>query len=221
MRERLRRLFKPRFAVLYPLVIWALVFAYPTDDSLRQGLWFILPGLLTRGWANLYAVKMEKLTTCGPYAHLRHPLYFGSFLIMFGFLVMLNIHWLAATACLGIMAGVVYNITVTNEDKMLKDKFGQQYADYKRKVPAFFPALRPYKGGSKWGPSMERYFRSQEYKLFLWVAIFIIFFHLKQRLLIEKEGLNAGKIILISAAAVLAMADVAGEFFRKKRNKAA
>ncbi|MCX5716622.1 MAG: isoprenylcysteine carboxylmethyltransferase family protein [Candidatus Omnitrophica bacterium] len=216
LKRRLSRLFKPRFAVLYPLAAWALIWGYSTIHSIMQGAWFILPGLVIRSWANFYAVKMEKLTTCGPYAYVRHPLYLGSFLIVLGFLTMLNVHWVVAIICLGVVGGTVYNVTVRNEDGMLTKKFGQEYLEYKKRVPAFFPAARPYRNGPQWNWSVERYLRSQEYKLFLWTAILTIFFYLKTKLLIEKGGFDAGVITLIVVAVFLALVDVAGEFFRKK-----
>ncbi|MCA9399552.1 MAG: isoprenylcysteine carboxylmethyltransferase family protein, partial [Candidatus Omnitrophica bacterium] len=56
-----------------------------------RGLWVVIIGLLVRTWANGYAIKTEKLTTSGPYAHIRNPLYVGSFLIMTGLLIVLQV----------------------------------------------------------------------------------------------------------------------------------
>lgn len=57
------------------------------------GCCIVAAGLLIRSWANGYAIKMDKLTTSGPYAFVRHPLYAGTLLMLIGFTVILNSHW--------------------------------------------------------------------------------------------------------------------------------
>lgn len=215
-KKRWARWFKLRFAILYPFGIWAVISACSTDDSIMRSIWFVISGLLVRSWANCYAIKMEKLTTSGPYAHVRHPLYLGSFLIMVGFLIMLNIHWLISLICILAIIGIVYMLTVKKEEAMLFDKFGQDYKEYRQKVPAFLPRISPFRGGHKWGPSIERYFRSQEYKLAIWMIILMIAFYLKDEFLVEQESVDVKIYVLIVAAFLLGMLDFIGEFLRKK-----
>ncbi len=216
-KKRFNRWFKLRFAVLYPLGVWAVVSGFSTDRSIMRSIWFILAGLAIRSWANCYAIKLEKLTTSGPYGFVRHPLYLGSFLIMTGFLIMLNVHWLISLFCVLIVIGVVYKMTVEKEEKMLSDKFGQEYTKYQKAVPAFVPRLTPYQGGQKWGPTLERYLRSQEYKLFIWMIILVIAFHLKEEFILEHESIDAKILALMAVAFLLGMIDLTGEFFRRKR----
>ncbi len=94
MLKRLERWFKLRFLIMYPLGALLLIFAVPDDKSLIRGIGFISAGLLLRVWANGYAIKMDKLTTSGPYAFIRHPLYLGSALVLTGVLVMLKVFYL-------------------------------------------------------------------------------------------------------------------------------
>ena len=216
-RKRFNRWFKLRFAVLYPPGVWAVVSGFSTDHSIMRSIWVILLGLIIRSWANCYAIKLEELTTSGPYGYVRHPLYLGSFLIMTGFLIMLNVHWLISLFCVLIVIGVVYKMTVEKEEKMLSDKFGQEYLQYQKAVPAFVPRLTPYKGGKKWGPSLERYLRSQEYKLFIWMIILVIAFHIKEEFILEHESIDAKIFVLMAVAVLLGMIDLIGEFFRRKR----
>ena len=218
-REIFSRLFKLRFAILYPLGIWALISGYATNASLARGLWLIVLGLAVRSWANCYAIKMAKLTTSGPYAHVRHPLYLGSFLILSGFLVTVNMNWLGVLFSIIVVIGIVYKQTVQNEERMLTEKFGQEYTDYKNAVPAFFPVVFPFRGGQKWPASLSRYFKSQEYKLVIWMSVLVIFFMLKEKLILEKQGLNSEVKTLIGIASVLVITDLIAEIFRQKAKR--
>lgn len=217
IKKRLARLFKLRFAVLYPLVAWAIVFSHSTNESIRHSLVLILMGLAMRSWANCYAIKGEKLTTSGPYAHVRHPLYFGSFLIMTGLLVLLNVHWVVSLTCALVVIGIVYKRTIQKEEVILAGRFGQSFEDYRRSVPAIFPTWKKYQGGQKWPPSLERYLRSQEYKLVIWVFILVMAFHLKDEFLVEQESLNFQNGIFIIIIFMLASLDLILEIVRKRR----
>lgn len=215
-KERVVRLFKLRFAILYPFGIWAVVSGFSTDQSIRRSIWLIVLGLAIRSWSNCYAIKMEKLTTSGPYAYVRHPLYLGSFLIMTGFLIMLNVPWTISLMCVAIVIGVVYQWTIKREEGMLLNKFGQEYVEYRKAVRSFIPRLVPFRGGQKWGMSFERYFRSQEYKLVIWMIILVIAFHLKEEFLIEGEKPDLKIILLLIMAFLLGLLDFSGELIRKK-----
>jgi isoprenylcysteine carboxyl methyltransferase (ICMT) family protein YpbQ len=180
-----------------------------------SSIWFIIAGLAIRSWSNCYAIKSSRLTTSGPYAFVRNPLYLGSFLIMAGFLVMLQVPWYISLVFIALIIGVVYMLKVRSEQKSLLDKFGAEYESYFKSVPAFFPTFKPYKGGEKWGANFGRYFRSQEYKLVIWVIIAVIAFHLKEEFMIEHESIDAKIVILIVVSVLLGLLDVVGEFFRK------
>jgi len=216
VKERLRRWFKLRFAILYPFGIFMILFANCDDKSLGSGIPFIIAGELIRLWANGYAIKSEKLTTSGPYAIVRHPLYLGTMLLAVGFIVLLRIYYVGP-ALLVVMA-IVYAGTIRKEERMLEGKF-KEYADYRKKVPAMVPTLFPYRGGEKWGFSFERLIRSQEYKPLLWIAALVIVFYLKGKFFVEKEALDSKKLWLMITAALLVMLDIAGEavkYWKKK-----
>ncbi len=211
VKERLKRWFKPRFAVLYPFAVFMIIFANCDDRSLGFGIWFIAAGELIRLWANGYAIKTEKLTTSGPYAFVRHPLYLGTLLLVTGFIIFLRVYYIGA-ALLAVMV-IVYARTIKEEECLLGRKF-KEYAGYKKKVPALFPTVFPYKEGEKWSFSLERLVRSQEYKPVLWLGVIIIGFYLKGKLLAEKEPVDAGKIRLMAVAVLLIMADISGEIIK-------
>ena len=211
--ERLQKRFQPRFAIVYPLALYLLFFTVPDDSSLQSGIWFILMGIFIRIWANGYAIKTDKLTTCGPYAHVRNPLYLGSALIVAGFIVMLKAYLLGGLFLAAF--AVVYAKTIRMEEGTLLAIYNQDFVDYRKRVPAFWPTLSRYPLGSKWPFSYQRLIQSREYKLCLWVLIAIIGFHLKDELLVEHEALNLKLWGLMALMLILAMSDIAFDYWRK------
>src|SRR5262245_52859196 len=61
-----------------------LVFSRPTWRSLAIGAPLATLGLVVRAWASGVLRKNQELTTSGPYAYTRNPLYAGSFLMLIG-----------------------------------------------------------------------------------------------------------------------------------------
>ena len=93
--------------------------------------------LLAAAWKVLYAAqKNHALATTGPYARLRHPQYAGFVLIMIGFLV----QW--PTLLTLIMFPILVYMYVRlawREEREARAEFGEAYARYAARVPAFFP----------------------------------------------------------------------------------
>jgi len=127
-------------------------------------------GLALRGWSAGIIRKGETLTTSGPYAFLRNPLYVGSFLVGAG-LAVAGGSWLWLVLFLGFFA-VVYGPTIVAEAERLTEQFGQRYVDYSAKVPAFIPRLTPFRAGD--GESApftwRQYERNREWEALLGAA---------------------------------------------------
>jgi protein-S-isoprenylcysteine O-methyltransferase Ste14 len=217
IKNRLQRWLKLRFAILYPFTVFVVIFANCNDESIRFGIWFILAGLFMRIWANGYAIKLEKLTTSGPYAFVRHPLYLGTLFLVFGSIIILRIYYIGMLLVSIII--VIYNRTIKKEEQMLKNRFKHLYISYMNKVPTIVPTIFPYREGEKWPFSIKRLVKSKEYKVLIWMTIMLIAFHLKEEFLIEKERINTKIIVLIVAAFLLGMADLISELIKKKRIK--
>lgn len=115
-------------------------FASPTPGSVGAGLLVALAGAAVRTWAAGHIRKREALAVTGPYALTRNPLYFGSFLMGCGALVMGRNPWLALP--LVAFAVPVYGAVIGREERLLAGIFGEAYAEYTREVPRFFPRLR-------------------------------------------------------------------------------
>ncbi len=212
--HRLNRWFKPRFAVIYPFGILVAIFGQTTEHSIRASVGYVIAGLLIRLWSNGYAIKNDRLTTSGPYAFVRNPLYLGTFLICIGFCILLNTGWAGLLFILAL--ALIYYKTIRDEQGMLEAKFGEDYRNYTAKVPAMLPTLNPYPQGEKWPFSLKRLIDSKEHKPFFWVIILMIAFHLKTRLLIEHKSISPKGIFLLGLAAILILLDIIYELNKKK-----
>ena len=80
-----------------------------------------------------------KLLTEGLYAHLRHPRYLEATLGLAAMALFSN--YLAAYLALLLGAPLLYLIVLL-EERELRDRFGQEYEEYARRVPRFFPRPR-------------------------------------------------------------------------------
>jgi protein-S-isoprenylcysteine O-methyltransferase Ste14 len=142
------------FAVLY---VWL---ARPTRTSLLVGGLLLLPGLLLRGFASGHVQKDKQLTTSGPYAYTRNPLYLGSLILAAGFAVAARSWWIVA----GMLAmfAAIYIPVIAGEESYLRHTF-PDYDDYARHVPRMLPRLTPY-GSQQSAYSSARYWKHREYR---------------------------------------------------------
>jgi len=127
------------FSWVAPLVLLAV--ARPWAPLVAVGAGLALVGASLRLWAAGTLVKSERLTTGGPYVFMRNPLYFGSLLICLGYCAASGLWW-SYPVFLGLFA-VFYIPTILWEEEFLRNKFGEDYQEYARRVPRFFPRLTP------------------------------------------------------------------------------
>jgi protein-S-isoprenylcysteine O-methyltransferase Ste14 len=87
----------------------------------------------------------HQLVTSGPYSIVRHPIYTSLLAILIATQSILTpLPWAAASLVLFI-AGT--EIRVRTEDKLLASRFGQQFEQYRKGVPAYLPFFRKGFGG--------------------------------------------------------------------------
>jgi protein-S-isoprenylcysteine O-methyltransferase Ste14 len=162
-------------SLLLALVILAL--AKPTLYSIAWGLPFIIIGELIRTWsAGCINKEYEKLTTWGPYAYTRNPLYIGNFLLGLGFVIMGN-QWIAIVVFV-IVFIVIYSGTILDEENTLLNVFGETFKEYKKEVPRFFPRFSPYikeKQNFDW----KRVMKHREYNAWMGIGVVIVIFWVK------------------------------------------
>lgn len=151
-------------AALYLYELWRNP---PQLDAVGWSLTLVVPGLWLRGYAAGYVKKNQELTTSGPYAHTRNPLYLGSMLMAAGFALALRSWPVAVTLTFGFL--VIYVPVIASEERFLRATF-PHFDDYCRVVPRLIPRLTP--GPSSGGRSGGRfllalYLKHREYNALL------------------------------------------------------
>ena len=131
--EIARRIRVPLGFAVAALYLWL---ARPAWRSLAVGALMCLPGLWLRALASGHVRKNEELTTSGPYAYTRNPLYLGSVLMAAGFAVAAR-SWPVATI-LAILFLAVYLPVIGAEENYLGARF-PEYAEYEKRVPRLIP----------------------------------------------------------------------------------
>jgi protein-S-isoprenylcysteine O-methyltransferase Ste14 len=105
------------------------------------GLMLFIAGIFFIFWG-MYSLRKavfvpgNKLIISGSYRFVRHPMYFGGVLGAFGL-----------TLFAGSLLGIVYSFLLAAvlshiadaEEEGLREEFGEEYADYSKKVPKLFP----------------------------------------------------------------------------------
>ncbi len=92
--------------------------------------------LMYKGWLLIHGARGEKLVTEGVYSYVRHPQYSGLFLITIGFLI----QWPSVTTLImwPILMFAYYKLAM-REERDMEEQFGQEFLEYKTRVPAFLP----------------------------------------------------------------------------------
>lgn len=124
------------------------------------GLGLIASGLALRSWAAGIIRKSRALIQAGPYAIIRNPLYVGSFLMMFGFCVLLR-DLLSLLFICGPMVSL-YWTKVLQEEKNLAALFPKDWPSYERTVSRFMPRRIPINISGNW--SLVQWHLNREYQ---------------------------------------------------------
>jgi protein-S-isoprenylcysteine O-methyltransferase Ste14 len=168
-----------RVRIGYVLTVVVLWLSRPLPRSILIGACVGMMGLAIRAYAAGYLQKQAVLTTTGPYAHTRNPLYFGSSILAVGAAIAMN-SWWSAGLLLAYFA-LVYSFVMRREEIELRGHHGAEFDAYARSVPLFFPRWTPAQGsGSMAGSfSWAQYRKNHEYHaalgfLFLLVGLLVI-----------------------------------------------
>ena len=129
MADSARRVARWRVRLGYVLGIVAFWLASPTPRSLLLGAIVGAAGEALRIWAAGHLEKGREVTSSGPYAFSRHPLYAGSIVMGAGFAVASN-NPIAAGIVAAYLA-VTITAAIRAEEAHLTDKFGDVYPDYR------------------------------------------------------------------------------------------
>jgi protein-S-isoprenylcysteine O-methyltransferase Ste14 len=121
-------------------------------DDIREAFCVMisLSGLLIRcltiGYApggtsgrNTREQRADVLNTTGMYSIVRHPLYFGNFIISLGGVLFIAVLWFNLSAIFTFW--LYYMLIMFAEEEFLREKFGKPYLKWAENTPAFFPEL--------------------------------------------------------------------------------
>jgi len=138
------------------LVVWAL------------GLLLFGLGWALRMWAQKYLgyrLRIKRsITTSGPYALVRNPIYIGNTLIILGVVIMSEVLWLIPVALL--WCGMVYSLVVRYEEQLLAVKYGGDYLDYLAAARRWLPRLTSPAGGTRFPSSPRQILLAELYVVF-------------------------------------------------------
>jgi protein-S-isoprenylcysteine O-methyltransferase Ste14 len=143
-------------------VVAVALFLLAKDRQLAAA-WF-LPGVavtLLGEWLRLWAAghlrKNKQLTTTGPYAYVKNPLYIGTLLITLGFSAMAMEKWIMVA---GFVWFFIYYAPYKKkqESEKLVASFGDAWKAFDRAVPDYLPRLTPYpgRGTGRWNWDVVR-----------------------------------------------------------------
>ncbi len=164
------------------LALAVVLLARPTWFSILIGILISFLGLVIRAWASGHLRKEKALAVSGPYRYSRNPLYLGNFLLGIGITAGARSWWVLGL-CVAYYS-VFYPMIIRRERERMKNLFPQQYVEYGRKVPLFFPSPRkhlPANGRFSW----PLYRRNREYRALL--GTILVWLVLAAKLLMLKQ----------------------------------
>jgi protein-S-isoprenylcysteine O-methyltransferase Ste14 len=152
--------------LILALVI-VLFLARPNKLSLIIGSIIVFAGEFIRVWASGHLIRNEEITTSGPYAYLRDPLYLGRVLLLIGFCIMAwGYTWIILLLGLGVFFLNYMPRKYRKEMARLENLFGEEYKAYASCTHSLIPRLRPYSNAKNrpwrfelfWKENKEQYF---------------------------------------------------------------
>ncbi len=163
------KLFQWRDFTPIPLILLMLFAAEPGARSATFGLILIMAGELFRVYSVAFIGSVSRtrgtgttggdLITRGPFRYVRNPLYVGNFLITFGVAVFSGVIWLVLLAALAF--AFQYYCIVKFEERLLVQKFGRTYEEYRETVPAWIPARLPQLEEIEWPDTFSPALKSE------------------------------------------------------------
>ena len=159
-------------------------------------------GYVPRGTSgrNTQSQVAQTLNTSGMYSLIRHPLYFGNFLIFLGLVLFVEVWWFTLIAVLAFW--LYYERIMFAEEEFLLEKFGDFYLEWAHKTPAFFPKFKNWEK-----PSLPFSLKNVIKREYQGLCVMVLSFTLLD---IGKDLIAKGKMeidlvwgILFSACAIL------------------
>ena len=162
--RKIRNFFTPIGAFFYGLLIFSFVVValqvdrllgiseiFPRSLSLILALPIFFIALFLIGWSvlNFFQAKgtpvpfnpPPRLVTTGPYRYVRNPMLTGVFALLLGFGVLLGSASLLVVFTPLFILVNVWELKVIEEPELIK-RLGEDYIEYRKRTPMFFPNFR-------------------------------------------------------------------------------
>jgi protein-S-isoprenylcysteine O-methyltransferase Ste14 len=144
----------------FALAIFYFWFAHPTWLSIVIGAIVSFSGVAIRAAASGHITKNDALTTTGPYAYTRNPLYLGSIVIGAGFAIAALNCWIVLA--IAVLFFAIYLPVIASEEEFLRNKF-PDFDSYASRVPRLIPRPAPRIPSPEGSFSWSRYRKHREY----------------------------------------------------------
>ena len=93
---------------------------------------------LANNWGMPMSVKENpELVTTGPYAFIRHPIYTGALLAMFGSALVVGVFW----GVVFVLFATYFIYSVFEEEKIMRKEFPYEYAAYMKRTKRLIPFI--------------------------------------------------------------------------------
>ena len=149
------------------------VLSQPTLYFFILGCLLVLDGLLIRLYASGFVYKNKELSTSGPYAYVRHPLYTGNILILIG--ISFAAGSISAFVISIIFFWFYYPAAIEYEDRKLKSLFPDSWDSWSQQTPALVPKFKFNRlnlAEWSWEKSLKK---NYEPVIFAFVLLWLIF----------------------------------------------
>jgi protein-S-isoprenylcysteine O-methyltransferase Ste14 len=124
------------------------------------GVVLVVLGVTVRSWSAGVLRKGKELAVGGPYSLCRHPLYFGSALMMFGFCLLIGDWWNWLYVCGPVAA--LYWLTIGKEEERIATQYAEPWPAYAARVPRLLPWRPDLYVHSAW--SVQQWLGNREYQ---------------------------------------------------------
>lgn len=170
--------FKSRDYTPIPLIILLLIYCQATALTATVGLMMIVFGELFRIYSVAFIGTVsrtrshstgQKLITSGPFAFCRNPLYVGNFGVTAGIAVFGGVPWIFVLTV--VLFAVQYYFIIRFEEDLLLERFGEEYAEFLRTTPRWFPAHLPKLENVEWPDNFSYSLKSERRTL---TTIFVL-----------------------------------------------
>jgi protein-S-isoprenylcysteine O-methyltransferase Ste14 len=149
-------------------ILLVLYFAEPKGWTVVTGGLLVFFGEVIRVWASGHLMRQQELTTSGPYAYLRDPLYLGRLLLLVGFCIMAwGYAWIVLIAGLIVFFFNYMPRKYRKEMTRLEGLYGEEYREYAAYARSLLPRFKPYPKARRRSWSFELFSKENREQYFL------------------------------------------------------